>query len=144
MECPLDKYDYSLPYALSVDKGAHSDGLNYMVINYSHDDDDDDDDDDRADPGQTDGGAGSFPRQRSATAARQPRRGQWRHNVTRCFPAFQMGYDDHALLAEVVAVSRLLGVQHFVFYVQSAGPQVLAMLKVRTNIRPFLFVCFIA
>jgi hypothetical protein len=54
-------------------------------------------------------------------------------NVTRCFPAFQNGFDDHVMLAEMVTFSRLLGVDRFVFYVQHAGTNVLRMLKVRVR-----------
>ncbi|KAK7090169.1 hypothetical protein V1264_010002 [Littorina saxatilis] len=53
----------------------------------------------------------------------------WRWNITRCFPAFQGGYNKHMELADTVAASRVMGVNRFVFYVESAGPAVLRMLK---------------
>ncbi|XP_070175704.1 uncharacterized protein [Littorina saxatilis] len=55
---------------------------------------------------------------------------RYRWNITRCFPAFQKDYDNHALLAEMVAASRAMGVDHFNFYVESIGPNVRKTLQV--------------
>ncbi|KAL8598983.1 hypothetical protein ACOMHN_006792 [Nucella lapillus] len=54
----------------------------------------------------------------------------WKYNVTRCFPAIQNSYNNHQLLAEMVAANLAMGVQRFVFYVKQAGPQVLRLLQV--------------
>ncbi|KAK7492134.1 hypothetical protein BaRGS_00016608, partial [Batillaria attramentaria] len=46
-------------------------------------------------------------------------------NITRCFPALHSKYDNHIQIAEMVAASVVMGVDHFVFYVQNVGPSVL-------------------
>ncbi|KAK7482744.1 hypothetical protein BaRGS_00026042 [Batillaria attramentaria] len=54
------------------------------------------------------------------------------YNLTRCFPPFHGRYDNTAQVAEMIAASVVLGVDHFVFYVESVGPslkQMLEMLK---------------
>ncbi|KAK7094526.1 uncharacterized protein [Littorina saxatilis] len=129
VECPLDESYNFLPYALTVDKGNNSENLNFMIINYSRD-------------------VLLPPIERTSTESEYSTEDyedtvsefdedysdvapfDWQWNITRCFPAFHMGYDDHIMLAEMVAVSRLLGVQHFVFYVKNAGKHVLDMLEV--------------
>ncbi|XP_076436080.1 uncharacterized protein LOC143275673 [Babylonia areolata] len=140
VECPVDNI---LPVAVTVD--THRDhGLNYMHVRYSHDVTwPDHHHIHQAWPpqpssplqgsSQSSGEDEDTVRGRDDSGTPQSRRNQsnsflW--NVTRCIPAFQMGFDDHVKLAEMVAISRLLGVQHFVFYLQHAGPHVLHLLKV--------------
>lgn len=55
--------------------------------------------------------------------------GRYRWNITRCFPAFQRRYGEHVRLAEMVAASRVLGVDRFVFYVETVTPEVRKLLQ---------------
>ncbi|XP_076434553.1 uncharacterized protein LOC143274585 [Babylonia areolata] len=54
----------------------------------------------------------------------------YRWKVTRCFPAFQKRFSQHVQLAEMVAASRAVGVDHFIFYVETVSPEVNTTLQV--------------
>lgn len=105
----------SLPYAVSVDKTSETVGTTFLVIRYSFRDNKVNNDWHR--------GAANTTDNTSAT----------RWNVTRCVPALQAEFNDHKHLLEMVAVSTALGVDHFVFYVESIGPDVSKALHVNKH-----------
>ncbi|XP_076435549.1 uncharacterized protein LOC143275372 [Babylonia areolata] len=141
VDCPLVAGSNYLPYAVSVSRKAEEEANNFMVVHYSQSD--------------------SWLRRFNYSfyvKTRKPRldKGEkttpqhheekelerwegktadsdWRWNITRCFPAIQKQFNDHVMLTEMVAASLAVGVQRFVFYVQSAGADVLRMLKVLEN-----------
>ncbi|PVD30713.1 hypothetical protein C0Q70_09988 [Pomacea canaliculata] len=113
VDCPLDQMLGSLPYAVSVDKTSEAIGTTFLVIRYSFGDNKVNNDWHR--------GAAN------TTATR------W--NITRCVPALQAEFNDHKHLLEMVAVSTALGVDHFVFYVESIGPDVRKALHVLERLK---------
>ncbi|KAL8621309.1 hypothetical protein ACOMHN_008133 [Nucella lapillus] len=138
--CPLN---HARPTAVSVDKGNQNNALNLMHVRFSrlsvwpdppasiqHPErpGSQTDQDNKSEREETPARAGGNGEDWAATPRQREDGYLW--NLTRCFPAFQMGYDDIVMLAEMVAISRLLGVQHFVFYVQDAGPNIVRMLQV--------------
>lgn len=102
--CPLDKDPY--PLAVSVVTANSTVTGTYMFIHYSSN-------------------ITSAPSDKNSHYMEKRR---W--NVTRCFPAFQQQYNNHNLLSEIVAASVVLGVDHFMFYIESVGPEVNRTLQV--------------
>ncbi|XP_025096436.1 uncharacterized protein LOC112565283 isoform X2 [Pomacea canaliculata] len=125
VDCPVHAARHVVPYAVSVDKDQVVVRNNFLIIHYSdlhnltasscHD---------------TDGGA--LGDRRCLHVRHEAGRGTYdksdghvtRWNVTRCTPALHNGFNNHTRLLEMVAVSTSLGVDHFVFYVESIGPDV--------------------
>ncbi|XP_025113541.1 uncharacterized protein LOC112575750 isoform X1 [Pomacea canaliculata] len=116
VDCPLRKGDNDRPFAVSVTKGNDSILENYLPIHYSCEE---------SCTNITQGSThSSNDRKVQRSSEKLPR---W--NITRCFPAFFGKFDDQKHLVEMAAASLVLGVDKFVFYVESVGPNVSAALR---------------
>ncbi|KAK7492135.1 hypothetical protein BaRGS_00016609, partial [Batillaria attramentaria] len=108
--CPLTD-DKVLPFAVALDSGDQS-AQPFLVVHYSQKQN------------------LSSVEQNTSNTPRRTKKTSYEWNITRCFPAFFRKYDDHVQLAEMVAASVVMGVDHFVFYVLDVGPSLSRMLQV--------------
>ncbi|KAK7477619.1 hypothetical protein BaRGS_00031167 [Batillaria attramentaria] len=115
--CPLT-HKILRPYAVSVNKEEHSMNRTFLKVHYSR---------------ELDSAALRRKNTSGETSDKLKKRDSYKWNITRCFPAFQNRYNEFQRAAEMVAASRALGVDHFVFYVESIGPGLKKMLEVLTE-----------
>ena len=157
--CPLltvlnDSQQLQLPYAVSVYREDHDEHLNFMLVQYSAELSHSICDKSFIHSSSTNTSLRtSYPHKyvklspivERAKIKRRELGVKWRWNVTRCFPAFHSGFDDYILVAEMIAFSRLLGVDHFAFYVEDIGSNLQRLLTVRDiqNVDlPAMHICF--